>query len=685
MTASGRHYEIVVRVQKMRAAQSQPQVRVSAVEGNHMNSFARTCVALLVLAAFALPASAADWKPLDPAHLALKQPTIDPAAGAEALLWEVRIADELDTRGEPMTIYEHYLRVKIFTDRGREAFATVDIPFATGIDVRDVAARTVRADGSIVELKKSDIYERTIVKSNDLKVKVKSFAIPALDRGVIVDYTWREYHRDSLATNLQLKFSRDIPVHDVRYYLRPLSIPGYGMVAFPFNGDFGPPQKQKDGYTMLALTKVPAQVDEEFGLPELEERPWVFIGYEASGRSDSDFDKRLSKDLHEEYSKRARPNDEIRKLAAAAVTGATTDAAKISALARVARGKIRRVDVDTADPADRLKVKETKNATESLSRGVGTADDVLLLFLALADAARLDARATAITSRAQLFPRSLRPHPAFMPERIAAVRSGAAWLFVDPANQYSAGGELPWQFEMQRALIGDPRDAVSAETPSSPPAYSVKKRFGTFRLLEDGTLEGEARLEYTGHWGELLRDQEDQETAAAREKDLREFVTKRLPGAELSEVRIENIPDPSKPYTNAYKIRMTGYAQRAGNRLILQPAIFQKGGTQTFAEPERKSRLHFPFAWSEEDVISIELPDGYAPEQSINLQTIDVGAAKYEPQLTLTGSKLTYKRGLSLATSGLFEVNIYQPFRAFFEAVHKADSQPVVLRKKDAK
>src|SRR4030095_1421545 len=132
------------------------------------------------------------------------------------------------------------------------------------------------------------------------------------------------------------------------------------------------------------------------------ERPWVFIGYEASGRSESDFDKRLSKDLHEEDSKRARPNDEIRKLAAAAVTGATTDAAKISALARVARGKIRRVDVDTADPADRLKVKETKNATESLSRGVGTADDVLLLFLALAEAARLDARAAAINMRGDL-------------------------------------------------------------------------------------------------------------------------------------------------------------------------------------------------------------------------------------------------------------------------------------------
>lgn len=648
-----------------------------------MISFACRCqIALLIVAAFALPASAADWKPLDPKHLALKHPLIDSAADAEALLWEVRIADEVDHRGEPATIYQHYLRVKVFTDRGRDAFATVDIPFTTGIEVRDVAARTVRTDGSTVELKDSDVYERTIVKANDLKVKVKSFAVPGLDRGTIVEYRWREYHRDSLATNLRLRFSRDIPVHDVRYYLRPLAIPGYTMVAFPFNADFGPPQKQKDGYTLLALTNVPARVDEEFGLPELEERPWVFIGYEPSGRSDSsDFDKQFSKDLHSDYSKRARPNDEIRKLAAAAITGITTDVAKIAALARVAREKVRRVDVDTADPADRLKLKETKSAADALNRGIGTADNVLLLFLALADAARLDARAAAITSRAEMFPRSLRPHPAFMPERIAAVRGGTGWVFVDPANLYSAGGELPWQFEMQRALIGDQREAMSAETPASPAAYSVRKRTGTFRLLDDGTLEGEARLEYTGHWGELLRDQEDQETAAAREKSLRDLITKRLPGAELSDVRIENIPDPSKPYTNAYKIRIPGYAQRAGNRLILQPAIFQRGVTQTFAATQRKTRLHFPFAWSEADVVTIQLPEGYAPEEPTGRPGFDAGAAKYERQLTFAGSKLTFTRGLTLATSGLFEVNIYQPFRAFFEAVHKADSQPVVLRK----
>lgn len=646
-----------------------------------------TVVVCFILIALARQAIAADWKPLDPAHLAMKQPKIDPAADAETLIWEVRVSDEIDARGEPATVYEHYVRAKIFTDRGRENFSTIDIPFATGIDVRKVAARTVRPDGSIAEVKSSDIYQRTVVKSGDYKVKVTSFAMPALERGAIVEYTWQEYHRDSLAANLRLNFSRETPVHDVRYYLKPLSIPGYSMVAFPFNGTFNPPQKQKDGFTLLSLSNVPAHVVEEYDLPSFEGRPWVFIGYEPAGRSDSpDYDRMFAKSLHDDYSKRAKPNDAIRRLAQTAVAGATTDAAKVAALARTARQKIRRVDTATADDADRQKARETKNAGDLLERGVGTGDDVLLLFLALANAAQLDARAAALANRAEMFSRSLRPHPAFTPERIAAVRSGATWLFVDPANPYSASGELPWMFELQRATIADPKELIQGDTPLSGPSYSVRKRVGTFRLLEDGTLEGDARWEYTGHSGEVLRQQEEQSSPAEREKELRDLVAKRLPGAELSDVRIENVSDPTHPYSNAYKIRVPGYAQKAGSRLILQPAVFQKGVTQTFSAPQRKSDVHFEFPWSEEDEITIELPAGYAFEEPVERKGFDVGSAKYEPQLSLAGTRLTFKRSMSVATRGvLYSAPYYQSFREFFEAVHRVDGQPVVLRKKDAR
>ena len=55
-----------------------------------------------------------DWKPVDPAHLALPAPVVEKDADAEAIFWEVRV----DDAPEGDLIFTHYVRIKIFTERG---------------------------------------------------------------------------------------------------------------------------------------------------------------------------------------------------------------------------------------------------------------------------------------------------------------------------------------------------------------------------------------------------------------------------------------------------------------------------------------------------------------------------------------------------------------------------------------
>src|SRR6476469_6878692 len=82
-----------------------------------------------------------DWKPVDPGELALKAPLVEKDADAEGLFWEVKIDDNPD--GD--LIFNHYLRVKVFTDRGRESQSKVDLPFGNlyggQVKVQDIAAR----------------------------------------------------------------------------------------------------------------------------------------------------------------------------------------------------------------------------------------------------------------------------------------------------------------------------------------------------------------------------------------------------------------------------------------------------------------------------------------------------------------------------------------------------------------
>jgi hypothetical protein len=633
--------------------------------------------------------TAQDWKPVDPAELALERPKVQADADAEAMLWEVRISDDVNNWGHLSTTLHHYVRMKIFTERGRERHATVDIPHVGGAEVRDVMARTIRPDGSIIELRSSDIHRRTIIKTGDLKIRTVSFAVPAIDRGVLVEYRWREVHRDSLAHNLALSFSRDIPVHVVRYFVRPLEIPGYTMRAWSFNGSFEPPARQRDGASMVQLTDVPAESTEEYAIPPLELRPWVFLAYTEAGRQPTfeQFARDFGRRLFEDYGSRSKPNEAIRKLAANAVASAASDAERVRALVRVARDRIRRLDVDTASPDDLRKARENRNAGDALGRGLGTAGDVVDLFLALANAAGFDARVGAVANRGEIFERSVRPHPYFLRGRVVAVRSGSDWLYVDPTNEYAANGELPWEYEGQRVLIADRRETLFGTTPAAPPSYSMKKRSGTFRLGEDGTLEGQARIEYTGHWAELFREQEDQDAPAEREKDLKDLITGRLPGAEVTDVRLDHVTDLDGPYANVYTVRVAGFAQRTGSRLFLQPAFFQKGVEALFNETGRTSAIYFPFPWMEEDVVTIELPPGFTVEPSALPKRMDVGAATYEARLDAAGSTVVFRRTLAMGLEGIFfdAATAYKPFRAFAQALHGADAFTLVLRREDGR
>jgi transglutaminase-like putative cysteine protease len=646
---------------------------------------------LIALACLGLayPAGAADWKPITPAELAQNTAVVQPGADAEALFWEVRVSDEYDSNAVIgiRTIFDHYMRVKIFTERGRDILSTVDINFEAGTDVGNVAARTIRPDGSIVELKSSDVYERTVVKTGDVRQKVMSFAVPAIAPGMIVEYQWREVHHDSVANYMALPFSRDIPVREARYFVRPLDTGGdFRMEAMTFNGSFAPTTRERDGFTRLSLSNVPADRTEPYATPSYERRPWVLIYYRdaISASTPEGMFREFSKSLYDDYAKRAKPTDEIRKLATAAVEAAKTRDERIAALMQVVRRTVRRTDVDTAS-AELRAAKENNDVDDVVKRGVGDATDARVLFIALANSSGFEARIAATTDRAQFLQTPGHQHPFFMSGRLVALRDNDAWMFVDPANEYSLTGAVRWNYSGHEAIVSDPKQMVSQAVPLAVPATSVKRRIGKLRLSEDGTLEGEWRLEYGGYWSAVYREQDDDTLPAEREKKFVEDLTRRLPGAVISNVALGQI-DPSQPYVNTYQIRVPGYAQRTGTRLLFQPLAFQKGLEALFPSTSRTADVYFQFPWSENDEVTIALPAGYELEQPELPTPADVGVANYRVTMGVAadGSRLVTRRALvfGLQNSILFGQPSYASVKGFFDAVHTGDGHTLVLRRK---
>jgi hypothetical protein len=281
------------------------------------------------------------------------------------------------------------------------------------------------------------------------------------------------------------------------------------------------------------------------------------------------------------------------------------------------------------------------------------------------------------------------PDDYFIQTYDIAVRVGEEWRFYDPASTYVPLGMLRWQEESQQALLSDPKQPVWLMTPLSSPDKSKVKRTAKLTLSEDGTLEGYAHLEYYGHSGVYRKEWDDDDSPTQREETLREAVRKQMSTAEVSDIKIENITDPLKPYVYNYHIRVPGYAQRTGKRLFLQPEFFQHGIEPLFSASDRKYPVYFNYPWSEEDVVTIELPAGFSLDNADAPAPFNAGPiSDYKPTIGIgkDGRHMVYKRNFFFGGKDviIFPVNTYTTLKRYFDAVHQADNHTITLKQSAA-
>lgn len=654
--------------------------------------FSLTLFSLFFISA---PALAGDnnWKPLDPSELSLKAPVVEKEADAEALFWEVRVEDKDEYQGD--LVFQHYIRIKVFTERGRESQSKIDIPFGkfygSNIKIKDIAGRTIKPDGTIVELKKEDIFERTVARASGVKAQAKSFAMPSVEPGAIIEYRWREVRSNQSANYVRLQFQRDIPAQNITYYIKPL--PDTMMHYEPFQMRNNGFQKDKNGFFKMTVANVPAFHEEPRMPPEDSVRGWMLVYYTRI-----DLTKiplvywkvwgSLISDIHKSDLK---VNDEVKRATAEAVGSESEPEKKLERIFNYVRTRIKNIHDDASGltPEERAKVKTNKSPADTLKRGQGTSEDVDMLFAAMAIAAGFDARVVEMSDRSNAFFNVNFANAYFMRLHAIAVRAGEHWKFYDPSSAYVPFGMLAWKKEGQEGLVLDAKDSEFVTTPLSPPNKSKEKRTAKLRLSEDGTLEGDVRIEYYGQAAADKKEYNDDDSPTERETTLQEIIKAQMSTAELSQISIENVTDPVKPFVYAFHVRVPGYAQRTGKRLFIQPAFFQHGLGPLFPTSTRLHPIYFSYPWSEEDEVSIELPAGFAldnPDAPAPFGAQEL--SRYEVKILASKDQRTliYKRNFFFGGGGkdlsrlFYPATSYGQLKSYFDLLHKQDNHTITLK-----
>ncbi len=635
-------------------------------------------------------AAITQWLPVTDEERNVKAPKIEPGAGAEALFWRVYVVD--DVRGQDsQTVLYHYIRIKVFNQRGCDEQGTQDITYYGNRTIDEIAGRTIKPDGTIVELKKDAIFKRDLVKAGGLKVKAVSFVMPVVEPGVILEYRWRETRGNELANYVRMLFQRDIPVHEIKYFVKPVlhqyvTLPPMRRVSF--GAQPGPIVPEKDGFHSMALKDVPAFKEEPLMPSQWVVRPWSLLYYGDNIRASPEkFWAGEGKRIYSLYEPYLKANSDVRDASNEAVAGAKNPEEKLAKLLQYCRKKIKLFEDEGVTEEQRAKAKENNNPADTLKRGIGSGFDVDMLFAAMAREQGFDVRVARLGDRSD--------HPFdkafldtyFLRTMDIAVQVGDQWRFYNAAAKWLPVGMLPWEEEGSDALVTDPKEPVFVKAPVSEPEKSLRSRTGVFEVDEQGTIEGEVHLTFAGHAAADRREELARESPAQQEDDIREMVRGQISNAEVSNVKVENILDTEKPLTYSYRVKAPGYAQRTGKRMFLQLAYFQHGLAARFSASERKYPVWFDYPWAEQDDVTIKVPKGFELENAESPASLGFGAlGEYRVSAKADGGELLYHRKLIFGRGGtlVFPATSYPALKKVFDAIQEQDQHAITLRQQAA-
>lgn len=662
----------------------------------------RAAAPLLLLAGLLgapVGAQAARWEPVDPVELAATESTAFPGTDVEFLLSrhlmreteQQKIGGGRMVVGEESLLTENYIRAKVYTQKGVGDLGKYAILFHTDRKVFDTAARVIKPDGTSRELKKSDIFESVRAKTrNEGEMKQVTFVFPDLEPGDVVEYRWTE----QLGETLWLETFYCQEMFPVREY-------SFRVGGMRNNGKVGwmhcptPETNDRNGFE-VTFRNLPAFEEEENMPPMRELRGWVFVAKTFPHfPNDKAIWTELGRAWGDEFNLATRPAAALKKKAAELVAGATSDEEKLRRLYEFCQAEILnttyRTTTELQAEIEKHKGEDAQSPAKTLEKGRGRADEINLLFGSLARALGYEARLVYNASRSNLLNVAIPSGWAFIYDmRSVAVKVGGQWQYHNPGNYLLPFGLLAAGAEGAAALICDTRKFEQGVIPVSRAEQNRQQRKGRFTLDAEGTLEGEVEETFLGHEATTFKADNWDKTAAEVTKNFRDALNRRLPNAEVSEIVWTNLEDRALPLVVRYRVRVPGYAEQMGQRLVFPPAFFEVGESVVFAAMERKFPIFFLYPWSEHDDIEIVLPEGYALDKPSAPQPVSDPAGPFGARYSLTYSGKTrtfgYQRDFALGGNGVFSFRAesYPVLKSLFEQLHKSDTHAIMLKPKEA-
>ena len=619
------------------------------------------------------------FQPVSPEEL--KMTGLSEAPGAPAVIL-YREVDRKDL-GRANTEY-NYVRIKVLTEEGRK-YANVEIPYLRQhANISNIRARTVHPDGTILNFD-GKVYEQVIAKRKGSKYLAKTFTMPDVQVGSIVEYHFNYDFGDGYVYDSHWILSDELFTRKALFTLLPYSrwpIRWSWPAGLPAGAP--PPKEDPDKVIRMTAANIPAFHTEDYMPPpnELKYRVDFIYGEDGFESNEDKYWKKFGK----------RQNDRVesfvgkRKAMEEAVASITSpsDSADVKLQKIYARcQQIRNLSYEnsrTGEEEKRDKIKPIENVEELWKNGYGSGSDITWLFLGLARAAGFDAYPALVASRAEYFFNPKRMNSKELEANVVGVKLNGKDMYFDPGAAFMPFGLLPWQEAGVQGRRLDKDGGGWIDTPLPESSLSRIERKADLKLTDEGSLEGKVTVTYTGLEGYLLRVEERNEDDTARKKLLEERLKESVPAA--IDLEVTNQPDwknSSQPLVVEYEVKVAGWASSAGKRALLPVGLFSAPEKHIFEHADRVFPICFSFPFQKIDDLTIELPLGWQVGSVPKPTDRDAKAIQYTLIAESGKSALHVKRTIR-SDLYLVPADKYSVLRTFYQLVRSGDEQQIVLQ-----
>ncbi|MGA6988643.1 MAG: DUF3857 domain-containing protein [Terriglobales bacterium] len=622
------------------------------------------------------------FQPVSQDELKMTSEPLAPGAPAIILYRQVDRDDNVHTGHE-----DNYFRVKILTEEGRK-YADIEIPFFKGNeDVVGVRGRTIRPDGSIVEFD-GKVFEKELVKGRGVKYLAKTFTLPDVQVGVIIEYLYTIDLKEHFIFGSNWILSDELFTKKAQFSLKPYEgtyvhySVRWSWQSLP--AGTVPAKEGPDHIVRMEASNIPAFQMEDYMPPPNELKSRVDFIYEE-GISDPDqtrFWKKVGKRRNDQLESFIGKRKAMEQAVAQIVSASDSQEVKLRKIYDRVQ-QLRNTSYElrkTEQEEKREKEKPPENVEEVWKRGYGDSHQLPWLFLGLVRAAGFEAYGCWVSSRQEYFFSPVTMQSSKLNSNVVLVKLNGKDLYLDPGVVFTPFGLLTWSETGVQGLRLDQDGGTWIQTTLPHASQSRIERAGKLKLSDTGDLEGKLTVTYTGLEAMHYRLEERHADEVARRKFLEERATSQIGMG--AEAELTNTPDWSSsetPLVAEFNLKVPGWASNAGRRVVIPAAIFSAAEKGIFEHANRVHPIYFEYPYEKADDVTVELPPGWQVSSVPAPQDLDAKAALYSLKVEQSRGTLRLTRKLTIDMLLLDQKN-YSSLRNFFQVVRTGDGEQIVLQ-----